>query len=51
MSDALKVTAFSSLDLNRSLGRWYEICRLPLKEQDEAATDFTESSRRADSFT
>ena len=35
------VTAIQSLDLNRYLGRWYEICRLPLKYEDETATDIT----------
>lgn len=35
------VTAIPSLDLNRYLGRWYEIIRLPLKFEDEAATDIT----------
>lgn len=35
------VTALSSLDLNRYLGRWYEIVRLPLKYEDDAATDIT----------
>jgi len=41
MSDASPVTAIPSLDLNRYLGKWYEICRLPLKWEDEAATDVT----------
>ncbi|HTN62376.1 MAG TPA: lipocalin family protein [Devosia sp.] len=35
------VTAIPKLDLNRYLGRWYEICRLPLKWEDETATDIT----------
>lgn len=35
------VVAVSSLDLGRYVGRWYEICRLPLKWEDEAATDIT----------
>jgi apolipoprotein D and lipocalin family protein len=35
------VTAIPSLDLKRYLGRWYEICRLPLKWEDETATDIT----------
>lgn len=38
MSD---VTAIPSLDLKRYLGRWYEIARLPLKFEDDAATDIT----------
>ncbi|MCG7363706.1 lipocalin family protein [Roseomonas sp. ACRSG] len=41
MTDANPVTAIVSLDLKRYLGRWYEICRLPLKWEDEAATDIT----------
>ena len=35
------VTTIPQLDLNRYLGRWYEICRLPLKWEDETATDIT----------
>lgn len=35
------VTAVPTLDLDRYLGRWYEICRLPLKYEDETATDIT----------
>lgn len=35
------VTAIPSLDLGRYLGQWYEICRLPLKYEDETATDIT----------
>src|SRR5690606_7298924 len=35
------VTAIPSLDLSRYLGRWYEICRLPLKHEDATATDVT----------
>lgn len=38
MSD---VTTVPRLELNRYLGRWYEICRLPLKWEDETATDIT----------
>ncbi|WP_414474643.1 lipocalin family protein [Microvirga sp. M2] len=41
MTDASPVAAIPSLDLNRYLGKWYEICRLPLKWEDEAATDVT----------
>ena len=36
-----EVTAIESLNLNRYLGRWYEIVRLPLKYEDDAATDIT----------
>lgn len=35
------VTAVPNLDLRRYLGRWYEICRLPLKYEDATATDIT----------
>lgn len=35
------VAAVPSIDLTRYLGRWYEICRLPLKWEDETATDIT----------
>ncbi|HWK63571.1 MAG TPA: lipocalin family protein [Rhizobiaceae bacterium] len=35
------VAAVPRLDLNRYLGRWYEICRLPLRWEDETATDIT----------
>lgn len=35
------VSAIPNLDLSRYLGRWYEICRLPLKYEDETATDIT----------
>jgi apolipoprotein D and lipocalin family protein len=35
------VAAVPRLDLTRYLGRWYEICRLPLKWEDETATDIT----------
>lgn len=31
------------LDLNRYLGDWFEICRLPLRWEDETATDITAS--------
>ncbi|RVK86774.1 hypothetical protein CN153_08015, partial [Sinorhizobium meliloti] len=36
-----EVTAIPRLDLNRYLGRWYEIVRLPLKYEEDAATDIT----------
>lgn len=35
------VTAVPHLELNKYLGRWYEICRLPLRWEDETATDIT----------
>jgi apolipoprotein D and lipocalin family protein len=39
--DMTDVTSVSSLDIDRYLGRWYEICRLPLRWEDEKATDIT----------
>lgn len=41
MIDKPTVTAIPSLDLTRYLGKWYELCRLPLKYEDETATDIT----------
>lgn len=41
MTDKAAVTAITSLDLNRYLGKWYELCRLPMKYEDETATDIT----------
>jgi apolipoprotein D and lipocalin family protein len=41
MSQNSDVTAIPSLDLNRYLGKWYEICRLPLRWEDTGATDIT----------
>lgn len=41
MSNSNDVTAISALDLNRYLGKWYEICRLPLRWEDAGATDIT----------
>ncbi|WP_311031019.1 lipocalin family protein [Mesorhizobium koreense] len=35
------VTALPRLDLDKYLGRWYEICRLPIGWEDETATDIT----------
>lgn len=35
------VTTVPHVELTRYLGRWYEICRLPLKWEDETATDIT----------
>lgn len=35
------VNAVPHLDLNKYLGRWYEICRHPLRWEDETATDIT----------
>ncbi|MGI6853895.1 lipocalin family protein [Mesorhizobium sp. 1B3] len=42
------VAAVPSLDLDRYLGCWYEICRLPLKWEDETATDITANYSLAD---
>lgn len=36
-----EVTSIPSLDIDRYLGRWYEIVRLPQKHEDETATDIT----------
>lgn len=41
MAEKPEVVAVPSLDLPRYLGRWYEICRLPLKYEDATATDIT----------
>ena len=41
MSNSNDVTAIPALDLNRYLGKWYEICRLPLRWEDAGATDIT----------
>jgi apolipoprotein D and lipocalin family protein len=41
MAEVTKVVAIPHLDLNRYLGRWYEICRLPLRWEDATATDIT----------
>lgn len=37
------ITTVARVDLSRYLGRWFEICRLPLKWEDETATDITAS--------
>ena len=41
MSDKPAVTTVASLDLFRYLGKWYELCRLPMKYEDETASDIT----------
>ena len=41
MADRQNVTAVPSLDLSRYLGKWYELCRLPIEYEDETATDIT----------
>jgi apolipoprotein D and lipocalin family protein len=35
------VTAIPSLDLSRYLGKWYELCRLPMQYEDTTASDIT----------
>ncbi|MGB3643561.1 MAG: lipocalin family protein [Mesorhizobium sp.] len=35
------VTAIPSLDLSRYLGKWYELCRLPMQYEDATASDIT----------
>jgi apolipoprotein D and lipocalin family protein len=45
------VTAIPALDLKRYRGKWYEICRLPLKYEDETATDITATYSLNDSGT
>ncbi len=37
------VHAIPRLDINRYLGDWFEICRLPLKWEDETASNVTAS--------
>lgn len=41
MTDQTAVAAIASLDLSRYLGKWYELCRLPMEYEDETATDVT----------
>jgi len=41
MAEATEIVAVPRLDLTRYLGRWYEICRLPIKQEDVSATDIT----------
>ena len=41
MPEHADVVAVPQLDLDRYLGRWYEIARLPLKYEDATATDIT----------
>lgn len=43
MDNADRVTPVPRVDLNNYLGRWYEICRLPLKWEDAEATDIIAS--------
>ena len=39
MTDTSAVTAITSINLSQYLGKWYELCRLPIKYEDETATD------------
>ncbi|WP_156250551.1 lipocalin family protein [Pseudactinotalea terrae] len=41
MSDSNPVTAIDDLDLDRYLGLWYEIARLPLRYEDAEASNVT----------
>lgn len=41
MSDELEVRPVSTFDLEKYLGLWYEIGRLPLKWEDESARNIT----------
>lgn len=43
MSDRPEVHSVDSLDLERYLGDWFEIGRLPLRYEDDAATEVTAS--------
>jgi apolipoprotein D and lipocalin family protein len=40
-----EVVTVASLDLDRYLGTWFEICRLPLKWEDADASDITATYR------
>lgn len=41
MAEDFPMPTVSQVDLPRYLGLWYEICRLPMKWEDEAASDIT----------
>ena len=41
MTAATEVHTVYALDLDRYLGRWFEIGRLPMKHEDDGATDVT----------
>lgn len=41
MSSTPQLQTVDHVDLNRYLGTWYEICRLPLKYEDTGASDVT----------
>lgn len=45
MENAKNVVAVPNIDLNRYLGTWFEICRLPLKWEDADASDITATYR------
>ncbi|PNU05730.1 MULTISPECIES: lipocalin family protein [Novosphingobium] len=40
-TDPHEIKTVPNLDLNRYLGTWFEICRLPLKWEDAQASDIT----------
>lgn len=46
MSKNGKVVSIVDLDLQRYTGRWYEICRLPIKWEDVDASDITATYTR-----
>ncbi len=41
MNPANEVVTITHVDLDRYLGTWFEICRLPLRWEDESAEDIT----------
>ncbi|MGB6116635.1 MAG: lipocalin family protein [Mesorhizobium sp.] len=41
MSEAAAVTTVPRVDLARYMGDWFEICRLPMRFEDETAFDIT----------
>lgn len=41
MSDLAPVTTVPNVELKKYLGTWFEICRLPMKWEDETASDIT----------
>lgn len=48
MNDQMKdVAAVPGIDLDRYLGTWFEICRLPLKWEDTEASDITATYSKA----
>lgn len=41
MTETTSVATVPQVDLNRYLGTWYEICRLPMRYEDATASDIT----------